>query len=92
MIVRVESLDDPRLDAYARLTEVQLRSKLEPAQGIFIAESDKVVKRALAGGMEPLSLLMEEKWLPVMQPSSTTWRGVSPMRLRSWPPKANCAS
>ena len=66
MIVRVESLDDPRLDAYARLTEVQLRSKLEPAQGIFIAESDKVVKRALAGGMEPLSLLMEEKWLPVM--------------------------
>ena len=68
MIVRVESLDDPRLDAYARLTEVQLRSKLEPAQGIFIAESDKVVKRALAGGMEPLSLLMEEKWLPVMQP------------------------
>lgn len=68
MIVRVESLDDPRLDAYARLTEVQLRSKFEPAQGIFIAESDKVVKRALAGGMEPLSLLMEEKWLPVMQP------------------------
>ena len=68
MIVRVESLDDPRLDAYARLTEVQLRSKLEPEQGIFIAESDKVVKRALAGGMEPLSLLMEEKWLPVMQP------------------------
>ena len=68
MIVRLESLDDPRLDAYARLTEVQLRSKLEPAQGIFIAESDKVVKRALAGGMEPLSLLMEEKWLPVMQP------------------------
>ena len=43
MIVRVESLDDPRLDAYARLTEVQLRSKLEPEQGIFIAESDKVV-------------------------------------------------
>ena len=40
MIVRVETLDDRRLDAYARLTEVQLRSKLEPAQGIFIAESD----------------------------------------------------
>ena len=51
MIVRVESLDDPRLDAYARLTEVQLRSKLEPAQGIFCllytSDPHRVVHRPL---------------------------------------------
>ena len=66
MIVRTDTLDDPRLDAYARLTEAQLRCKLEPEKGIFIAESGKVIERALAGGMEPLSLLMEEKWLESM--------------------------
>ena len=62
MIVEVSTLDDERLDAYARLTEAQLRSKLEPERALFIAESGKVIERALAGGMEPLSLLMEEKW------------------------------
>lgn len=62
-VVHVDSLDDPRLDVYARLTEAQLRNRLEPEKGIFIAESGKVIERAFAGGMEPLSLLMEEKWL-----------------------------
>lgn len=62
-LVHIETLEDPRLDAYARLTEVQLRNKLEPEKGIFIAESSKVIERAFSGGMEPLSLLMEEKWL-----------------------------
>ena len=66
MIVEISTLEDPRLDAYARLTEAQLRNKLEPEKGIFIAESGKVIERALAGGMEPISLLMEEKWLPSM--------------------------
>ena len=65
-IVRVEILDDPRLDAYARLTEAQLRNRLEPEKGIFIAESGKVIERAFAGGTEPLSLLMEERWLDSM--------------------------
>lgn len=68
MIENVETLDDPRLDAFARLTEAQLRSKLEPEKALFIAESGKVIERALAAGMEPLSLLMEAKWLPAMQP------------------------
>ena len=68
MIVEVPTLDDPRLDAYARLTDVQLRNRLEPEKGVFVAESDKVIRRALAGGMQPLSLLMEPKWLPLMQP------------------------
>ncbi len=66
-VIRIDNLDDPRLDAYARLTEVQLRNKLEPEKGIFIAESGKVIERALAAGMEPLSFLTEEKWLGQVQ-------------------------
>ena len=64
-LIYVDTLDDPRLDAFARLTEAQLRSKLEPERALFIAESQKVIERAFEGGMEPISLLMEEKWLPV---------------------------
>lgn len=59
MLVRLESVSDPLLDAYARLTEAQLRNKLEPEKGIFIAEAPKVIERALAGGMECQSLLLE---------------------------------
>lgn len=66
-LIHIHSLDDPRLDAYARLTEAQLRNKLEPEKGMFIAESGKVIERAFDGGMEPLSLLMEEKWLEPLQ-------------------------
>ena len=62
-IVEIESLDDPALDAYVRLTEAQLRNRLEPAKGIFIAESPKVISRALDAGMSPLSLLMERSHL-----------------------------
>ena len=68
MIVDVQTLDDPRLDAYARLTDVQLRSRLEPERGVFIAESGNVIERALEAGMQPLSLLMEAKWLDALQP------------------------
>lgn len=69
MIIRVSSIDDPQLDAYAHLTDVQLRNRLEPEKGIFIAESQKVIDRALAGGMQPLSLCMEEKFLEGMAPT-----------------------
>lgn len=68
MIIPLDTLDDPRLDAYARLTETQLRSRLEPQQALFIAESGKVIERALEGGMQPLSLLTEEKWLAALDP------------------------
>ena len=60
-IVEIENLSDPQLDAYARLTEAQLRNRLEPEKGIFIAESPKVISRALDAGYQPLSLLMERK-------------------------------
>ena len=60
-IIEIHSLSDPRLDPFARLTEAQLRCRREPEQGIFIAESPKVIQRALDGGYEPVSFLMEEK-------------------------------
>lgn len=67
MIIRATTLDDPRLALYSQLTDVQLRSSLEAEHGIFIAESLKVIDRALRAGLQPLSFLMEEKWLPKME-------------------------
>ena len=62
-IVEISDLNLPELDVYARLTEAQLRSRLEPEKGVFIAESPKVIRLALRAGCEPLSLLMERKRL-----------------------------
>lgn len=59
----VHNISDPRLEVYTRLTDPQLRNKLEPEKGIFIAESQKVIARALEAGYEPVSFLMEDKWL-----------------------------
>ena len=61
MIIEITSFDDPALDVYARLTEAQLLNRFEPAKGMFIAESPKVIHRALDGGCQPVSLLMERK-------------------------------
>ena len=60
-IVEIQALAAPELDVYARLTEAQLRNRLEPAKGIFIAESPKVIRQALEAGCEPVSFLMERK-------------------------------
>ena len=60
-IIEVASLEDPRLDVYARLTERQLTNRAQPDQGLFIAESPLVIHRALDGGYEPVSLLMERR-------------------------------
>ena len=62
-IIEITDFSAPELDAYARLTEAQLRNKLEPQLGLFIAESPKVIDRALDAGYEPVSLLMERKHL-----------------------------
>lgn len=62
-IIEISSFEDARLDAYTRLTEAQLRNRLEPEKGIFIAESKKVIERALAAGYEARSLLVVPKWL-----------------------------
>ena len=58
---RPRILAAPELDVYARLTQAQLRNRLEPEKGVFIAESPKVIARALDAGYQPLSLLMERK-------------------------------
>lgn len=60
-IVEIDSLSLPELDVYARLTQAQLRNRLEPEKGIFIAESPKVIARALEAGCQPLSFLMERR-------------------------------
>ena len=60
-VVEITSLDAPELDVYARLTEAQLLNRFEPAKGMFIAESPKVIHRALDAGCQPVSLLMERK-------------------------------
>ncbi len=65
-LTRVGKLIDERLDVYARLTDVQLRSRIEPEKAVFIAESAEVIDRALDGGMKPLSLLTAEKYLPTL--------------------------
>ena len=60
-IIEVTEFNAPELDAFARLTEAQLRQKQDPKKGIFIAESPKVIHRALDAGYEPVALLMERK-------------------------------
>ncbi|MBR5536418.1 MAG: RNA methyltransferase [Clostridia bacterium] len=60
-IIEITDFSDPRLDLFARLTEGQLRRQQEREQGIFIAESPKVIQRALDGGYRPVALLMERK-------------------------------
>lgn len=61
MINEIEDLSDSRLAIFTRLTEAELRNRIEPEKGIFIAESPKVISVALEQGYEPLSLLCERK-------------------------------
>lgn len=62
-IVSIQDLSAPELAAYSQLTNAQLRSRLEPEKGIFIAESAKVISTALDAGYRPISLLMERQKL-----------------------------
>jgi tRNA G18 (ribose-2'-O)-methylase SpoU len=60
-IIKISDFDAPELDIYARMTEGQLLNRHEPHNGIFIAESPKVVERALDAGCIPISILVEDK-------------------------------
>lgn len=62
-VIRIDDAADERLADYRDLTDVALRRVLEPAGGLYIAESAKVITRALAAGHRPRSLLVQEKWL-----------------------------
>ncbi|HYJ69029.1 MAG TPA: RNA methyltransferase [Nocardioidaceae bacterium] len=62
-LVSVDSAVDPRLGDYVDLRDVQLRRRLETDRGLFIAEGEKVVRRAIEAGHRPRSFLMSERWL-----------------------------
>jgi tRNA G18 (ribose-2'-O)-methylase SpoU len=65
-VERVTGPDDERLADYVGLTDVALRSRREPEQGLYMAESEKVIRRALDAGHRPRSLLLSDRWLEPM--------------------------
>ncbi len=77
-IIHIHTLDDPRLEAFTSLTDSQLRNRLEPEKGIFIAESEKVILRALDAGYEPIAFLMEERWLDGLSDVITGFEASNP--------------
>lgn len=62
-VERIDDPADPRVHEYVALTDMALRARREPAEGLYMAESDKVIRRALAAGHRPRSYLMGERWL-----------------------------
>ncbi len=60
-IIHITDFNSPELDVYARLSEAQLLNREHPGEGIFIAESPKVVERALDAGCKPISILVEDR-------------------------------
>jgi tRNA G18 (ribose-2'-O)-methylase SpoU len=62
-LIEIDDVDDPRLADFRDLRDVQLRKQLESSQGLFLAEGDKVVRRALAAGYVPRSFLMAPRWV-----------------------------
>ena len=62
-ITEIHSLDTPGVEVFGTLTEAQLRNRLEPEKGVFIAESPKVIRVALDAGYQPISLLCERRHL-----------------------------
>ncbi|MEO8907864.1 MAG: RNA methyltransferase [Microbacteriaceae bacterium] len=67
-IVPIDDLDEPGLADYSGLTDVALRRVSEPAGGLYIAESSKVIARAIAAGHRPRSVLLQERWLADLEP------------------------
>ena len=61
--IAITDSSDPRLEDYVSLTDVALRRRTEPERGLYIAESQKVIRRALAAGHRPRSYLMAERWV-----------------------------
>ena len=69
VLIPITNLEDPRLEDYTRLTDVALRKKLETDHGLYMAESSKVIKRAIAAGHRPRSILAEDRWLADLEES-----------------------
>lgn len=75
-IIPITDLDLPGLSDYSRLTDVALRRVSEPAGGLYIAESTKVIARALAAGHRPRSVLLQEQWLADAERLFADWPDV----------------
>lgn len=60
-VIHIDSLQTPGVELFSTLTEAQLRNRLDPEKGIFIAESPKVIRVAISAGCQPLALLCEER-------------------------------
>ena len=67
-LIEVTDPSDPRLHDYSGLTDVELRKVREPAEGLFLAEGEKVIRRALAAGYPMRSTLLSPKWVAAMRP------------------------
>jgi tRNA G18 (ribose-2'-O)-methylase SpoU len=67
-LIRIDHADDPRLHDYTGLTDMQLRTRTEPERGLFIAEGEKVITRAVKAGYPMRSMLLSDKWLDLMAP------------------------
>ncbi len=78
-IIEITAFEAPELDIYARLTEAQLLNRDKPEEGIFIAESPKVIERALDAGYEPVSMLVEKKHLTGEAKDIITRLGYAPI-------------
>ena len=63
MPTTIDDPADPRVREYVGLTDLALRTRSEPELGIYLAESEKVIRRALAAGHQPISYLMAPRWL-----------------------------
>lgn len=78
-ILPIQTLSDPALDVYLRMTEAQLKNKKEKEKGLFIAESPKVILTALEAGYEPLSLLVPTEHLKTLAASVVAAVGEAPV-------------
>ncbi len=67
-IHQIDSIDAPELADYTQLTDVALRRVREPVEGLYLAESPKVIERALRAGHQPRSVLLLQEWLPRVEP------------------------
>lgn len=72
-IVPIVDPADPALRDYTDLTDVVLRRLREPAEGLYLAESAKVIRRALDAGHRPRSVLLQQKWLSDLEPLLQSW-------------------
>ncbi|WUS96046.1 RNA methyltransferase [Streptomyces sp. NBC_00708] len=66
-LITIDDPDDPRLSDYLGLTDVELRRRKEPAEGLFIAEGEKVIRRARQAGYKMRSMLLSAKWIDLMR-------------------------